>query len=249
MKNSLLLFICALAVLSSCKKGVQTCKLGKYYATDGSNSVVANTFFYDGSNRLIKIAYQNGTKDTLVYSADSIYVRSYDDRDSLTALLLGALNSNGYVTNAVKHTYDFLGNVTASDNYTLQYNADGTLSQQTIANTGGTETTIYEYTDGNRSSGKLFVGATETEKYIFSHSNAENKTGIDDNNGVYAPYFGKPSKNLLDSLQVFAGTDTTVAIYTHTLDRNDYVTKTIRTYLRPAIESRYYTYTYFDCGE
>lgn len=249
MKNSLLLLVCALVAVSSCKKGEQTCKLGKYYITDGSNTKPANTFFYDGSDRLIKIEYQNGNKDTLVYSADSLYVQSYDERDSLTALMLAKLNTEGYVTNAVKHSFDFFGAIVSSDNYTLQYNADGTLAQQSISNTNGTQTTIYEYTDGNRTSGKLFVGATETEKYIFGHSNVVNKTGIDDNNGVYSPYFGKPSQNLIDSLQVIAGTDTTVAIYTHTLDNNDYVIKTVRTYVKPSVESRYFTYTYFNCGE
>ncbi|MCW5908918.1 MAG: DUF4595 domain-containing protein [Chitinophagales bacterium] len=250
MRSSLLLLaICGVLFTSSCKKKEQFCKLGKFYATDGANYSTPNTFTYDAANRLIKIAYVDKTKDTLVYSADTLFVKKYDYRDTLLSLLSGLLNSNGSITSATLITFDASGNVTGTETYSLQYNADGTLSQFSLSNSSGNETRIYTYADGNRATGKLFVGGIEQEKYVFFHSTALNKTGIDDNNGVFTPYFGKPSKNLLDSLHIIAGGDTTRIRYTHQLDGNGYTIKTVRTYLPPSVDTKFFTYSYFDCRE
>lgn len=250
MRNNLLfLTILGVLAIAACKKKEQYCKLGKFYATDGANYSIPNTFYYDANNKLVKITYADKTKDTLVYSADTLRIKKYDYRDTLISLFNGLLNGNGYITTATLVTFDVSGNITSTENYSLQYNADGNLLQFSLSNANGTQTRVYTYTNGNRTTGKLFVGGTEQEKYVFYHSTALNKTGIDDNNGVCTPYFGKPSKNLLDSLHIIAGADTTRIRYTHQLDGNGYVIKTVRSYLTPGVDTKFFTYSYFDCRE
>lgn len=251
MKNSIV-FVVAVSLLAaaSCKKKEQFCKLGKHYSTDGSNTPSPNTFFYYGDDRLQKITYSNGYKDSIVYSADTITIYNMDDRDSVNAIFRGTLNGSGYLESGAKTFYDYIGNVTGTDNYTLQHNADGNITQLSISNTSGTTANIYEYSAGNRSAGKLFNGATQQKKFVYYHSTALNKSGIDDDLGVYSPYLGNPSKNLLDSMHVIEGTDTARVRYTYQLDDNGYVIKSVRTYLAPAgVDTRFFTYSYFDCKE
>lgn len=253
MKNSipLLIITCLMLFSTSCKKKEQFCKLGKYYSTDGSNTPSPNTFSYYEDDRLKKITYTNGYKDSVAYSVDTITVYSFDDRDSLNGIFKGLLNSNGYVESGAKVSYDYIGNITGTDNYSIQHNADGNITQLSVSNTSGTNATTYEYISGNRASGKLFTGATLQKKYVYFASNVLNKGGIiDDELGVFTPYFGKPSKNLLDSAYVIEGTDTARIRYTYQLDANDYVIKSVKTYLAPAgVDSRFFTYSYFDCTE
>lgn len=253
MKNSLPLFFisCLFLFSSSCKKKEQFCKLGKSYSTDGSNTPAPNTFFYYGDDRLQKITYTSGYKDSIAYSADTITIYSFDDIDSLSAMFKGTLNGGGYLENGAKISYDYLGNIVGTDNYSIQHNADGNITQLSVSNTSGTTATTYDYLNGNRSSGKEFVGATLQKKFVYFASTALNKGEvIDDELGVFTPYFGKPSKNLLDSLYVIEGTDTARIRYTYQLDANDYVIKSVRTYLAPAgVDTRFFTYSYFDCAE
>jgi hypothetical protein len=252
MKNSLpLLFICAILLFtSSCKKKEQFCKLGKYYSTDGSNTPAPNTFFYYDDDRLQKIIYSNHYKDSVTYSADTIIIHSFDDRDSLVSVLRGILNGSGYLETGVKTGYDYTGNVTTIDNYSLQHNADGNVTQKSVSNSSGTTTNTYEYAGGNRSIGKLYVGSVLQKKFVYFHSTVLNKSGIDDDLGVYNPYFGKPSRNLLDSMYIIEATDTARVRFTHQLDVNGYVLKTVRTYLAPVgVDTRFFTYSYFDCAE
>lgn len=235
--------------LPSCKPKEKTCKLGKYYVSDASNTPPANTFSYDSDGRLQKIVYSDQNKDTLFYEADTLHLLSYDERDSLTAEFIGNMNSNGDVVTGVRKLYNFLGNLVQVDDYHLEYNASGNLTKQSVSNTNGVMTTTYNYTDGNRSEEKIFSGAVLQRKYLFFHSHADNKTGVNDDEGVFSPYFGRPSKKLLDSLWVITGSDTTRIIYSHELDANGYLLKSVRAQLHPTADSKFYTYAYFDCRE
>lgn len=251
MKSSFatLLFLVIIFSFSSCKQKEKTCKLGKYYVSDASNTPPPNVFSYYSDGRLQRIIYSNGSKDTLFYRSDTLHLLSFDERDSLSFEFTGNLNSNGDVLMGVKTQYDYLGSIMQVDNYNMQYNASGNLVQQSVSNTNGVITTTYNYEEGNRISGKLFSGAVLQKQYLFFHSKADNKTELDDDSGVFTPYFGRPSKKLLDSLLVITGGDTAKIIYSHSLDANSYVTKTVRAQLPPTVDTKYYTYAYFDCRE
>lgn len=251
MKSKLLLAATAVVLLSvtACKEKIKNCKMGKAYITDGSNTPNANTFYYDGDGRLSKITYSNQSKDSLVYSADTLWVITRDYRDSVTAIFNGILNADGNMVSGVLTSYNFAGTVIGTDNYNMTYNANGTLDGQNISNGSGTTIYSYTYDNGNRATGKKFIGATEAENYVFFHSNVENKSGIDDWNKVFTPYFGEPSNNLLDSAWTIASGDTIRVKYEHSLDANGYVTKTTQTYLSPGFQTKYCTYQYFDCKE
>ncbi|MFN8286574.1 MAG: hypothetical protein U0V74_07475 [Chitinophagales bacterium] len=251
MKSKLLLAATAVVLLSvsACKEKIKNCKLGKAYITNGSSTPNPNTFFYNEDGSLSKIKYSNENVDSLVYSADTLWVITRDYRDSVVAIFKGIKNADNNVVSGVLTGYDFMGGVSSTDNYNMTYNADGTLDGQNISNGGGSVIYSYSYDNGNRVGGKKFVGATETENYIFFHSKVENKSGIDDWNKVFTPYFGKPSANLLDSAWTITNGDTIRVTYNHTLDANDYVTKTVQTYLSPGFQTKYYTYQYFDCKE
>jgi hypothetical protein len=238
MKNRNYLFILCLtfvAILPSCKKKVETCKLGKYYVSDGNTSPKPNVFSYYDDGRIQTITYADASMDTLSYSADTLWVTTYDYNDSLVGTFVGITNGAGDVVSGVKTIYDHItGSVVLTDNYSNEYNAEGNLTKQTISNGGGTTLLTLTYLNGNTVTGTLYNGAVVDKKYDFFHGSAANKTGIDDLDGLFTPYFGKPSANLLDSTHVISLGDTIRVQYAHTLDDNDYVSKTIVTSLNSA---------------
>ncbi len=252
MKNRYLVFlVTALLVtgFSSCKKNPQTCRLGKYYLSDGSSTPNPNTFTYYESGQLKSITYTNGSKDTLAYDASTITILSYDKSGLLLTGFTGLLNGNGAVTSGTKNTYDFNGNITATDNLSYEYNADGRMTKQTTVNGSGTTFLSLVYDGGNTTTGGYYSGGFLNKKYFFYHNKAENKTMIGDLSLAYTPWLGKPSANLLDSLRIITPTtDDTVRIqYNHRLDENDYVSNTVQTWLTPGVQTKYHTYQYFDC--
>jgi YD repeat-containing protein len=251
MRNNLLLLLALMTLsISSCKKKVEDCKLGKSYASDGSTTPSPNTFSYYSDGRLQKVVYANGTTDTLAYSNDSVYILTLNNVDSVTAVFAGKLNSSGYVTSARKDMVDYAGNVLSTEEYALEYNAEGNLTRKTVTNLGGTTDLNLNYDAGNPATGTLYYGSTLDRRYIFFPNTVENKTGLDALNSVLTPYFGKPSENLLDSTYIITSADDTIRVqYAHTLDANEYVSKTIQTYLTHETDTRYFTYQYFDCNE
>ncbi len=254
MKSNLSLVILSIMVITtlvSCKKKIENCKLGKSYVSDGSSTPNSNTFAYYGNGKLKSIQYSNTERDTLVYLADTLTILHFDYRDSLMSVFLGLTNGNGLVTTGSKSNFDFNGNLTSTEYFVHEYNTEGQLTKQTISNAFGTAILSVSYAGGNSSSANLYNGATLEKKYFFFHSQAANKTGLDDMNSVFTPYFGTPSFNLLDSTHiVLVSTNDTVKIkYEHTFDANDYVSKTVETYLTPGLQTKYHTYQYFDCSE
>jgi hypothetical protein len=251
MKNNLLLFLALVAALSttSCKKKIENCMLGKSYVSDGSTTPSPNTFSYYSEGRLQKIVYGNRTKDTLSYNGDTIFIRTLNNVDSVTSVFTGILNSNGYIVSGRKNAVDYAGNVIISEDYSLQYNAEGNLTKKTITTPAGTSDFNLNYNGSNSATGTLYLGSNLDKRYIFFHNDIENKTGIDDMNSVLTPYFGKPSANLLDSTHIITSTDTIRIQYAHTLDANEYVSKTIQTYLTHETDTKYFTYQYFNCSE
>jgi hypothetical protein len=249
MKNNLLFILAAVCVLSaaSCKKKVETCKLGKTYASDGNTTPNPNVFSYYEDGRLKTVLYTNRTKDSLSYSADTLYIRTRDNADSTIALFTGVLDSRGNVTSATKVFVDYAGNVISTESYLLEYNSEGQLSKKTVTS-GGTSTVLnINYEGTNSKSGTLYIGPNLDRQFFFFHNTVENKTGIDDLNSVLTPYFGEPSTHLLDSAYIITTTDSIRVQYAHTLDDNEYVSKTIQTFLTDQADTKYFTYQYFDC--
>lgn len=247
-KVVLLLALGGLLFTGACKKKIETCKLGRAYVTDGSTTPNPTVFAF-GNEKLSSVKYPNSDFDSLVYNADTMWVFTLDNRDSLTTLLRAITDGSGHVVTGTKTYYDYFGQATGTDNINCTYNADGNLTQQTISNTGGTTIYTYNFTGGNRVSGSKFVGAVKAETYNFFAGTAENKSGLDDLTNLYAPYFGNASANLLDSSWIITSSDTIRIKYEHQLDANDYVTKTVKTYLSPGFQTKYFTYSYFDCKE
>ena len=241
----------AITTLFSCKKKIENCKLGKSFISDGSSTPNANTFSYYDNGKLKSIKYSNNERDTLIYAADTLTILHFDYRDSLISVFLGLTNGNGLVTTGSKTNFDFSGNLTSTEYFVHEYNTEGQLSKQSISNALGTTILSLSYTGGSSSSANFYNGATLEKKYFFFHSKAANKTGLDDMNSVFTPYFGTPSFNLLDSTHIIlvSSNDTVKIKYEHTFDSNDYVNKTVVTYLTPGFQTKYHTYQYFDCSE
>jgi hypothetical protein len=251
MKHSFLLGLAVVSTLTftSCKKKIESCKLGKSYISNGNSTPNANTFSYYSDGRLKKILYSGGSKDTLAYYADSISISSYASENTLSTVFTGVLNGSGQVITGTKATLDGQGNTLSSQQYTMTYNAEGNLIQQAITYAVSTDIFQYYYTGGNADSAVSYLAGARNLTYVFFHGDVENKTGIDDVRGVFTPYFGKPSKDLLDSAHIFTALDDTIRIkYTHTLDENEYVNKTVQTYLTPGVNTKFFTYQYFDCN-
>ena len=252
MKNKILFLLAAISVLtiSSCKKKIETCKLGKSYLSDGNTTPNPSIFYYYSDGKLKKIVYPDAKKDTLAYSGDSIFITAFDKTGSTASIFSGVLNGSSYLTNGTKTTFDISGNTVSSEDYTMLYNAEGNLIQQAVSYSTSTDILQYYFSGGNADSAVAYIGNIRDKKYIFYRNSAENKSRIDDLRGVFTPYFGKASKNLLDSVRIYSSpADTALTIYAHTLDNNDYVTKTIETFLYPDVNTKYYTYQYFDCNE
>ena len=256
MKNSIafaVMMLTAVLFSSSCKKKIETCKLGKHYATDGTSTPAGggNVFVYDAAGRISKITYSNKSIDSLVRVADTLWVFNFSPDYFLVSLLQGITNGAGNVTSATKTSYDLTGAVTGTESYLYEYNATGNLTQKTTSTSGGTSILTLTYTGSNSVSGLLYNGVNLEKKYFFYHGTIENKSQIDDFNSVVTPYLGKPSAQLLDSAHVIlsATSDTLRVQYTHTLDANDYVTKTVESWLTPVVNTTYHTYQYFGCEE
>lgn len=245
-KLAILFAISGLLFAAACKKKVETCKPGRAYVTDGTTTPNPTIYAFNGE-RLSRVNYPNGDFDSLVYNNDTMWVFTFDNRDSLTTLLHAITDGNGNVTTATQTTYNYFGQPTGIDNINCTYNAEGNLTQQTISNSTGTTIYTYNFNNGNRISGSKFVGAVKTETYSFFAGTVDNKGGINDLTNLYTPYLGKPSYKLLDSAWTITNTDTIRIRYEHTLDANDYVSKTVKTYLSPGFQTKYYTYSYFDC--
>lgn len=252
MKNKLLFFaicIAFIATTTSCKKNIETCKLGKYYESDGNSTPTANVFTYYDNGKLKSISYTNKSKDTLVYSVDTLTIFTFDNNGVLTSSVKGILNGSGYFSSAIKTSFDILGAITNTENYSFEYNAEGNMTKQTTNNSSGTRILSLTYSGGNSVSGVLYKGVILDKKYIFYHNAVENKTGVDDLTGVFNPYFGTASSLLLDSIRIIspATSDTVRIQYAHTLDNNGYISKTIQTWLSGGVPTKYHTYQYFDC--
>ncbi len=247
------LVILSFLMLTACKQKVHNCKLGRHYATDGTSTPAGggDVFLYDASGRVTKVTYSSKSMDSLVRVADTLRVFNFDADYKLVSVLQGVTNGFGYVTTATKTSYDISGAITGTENYLYEYNAEGRLTQKTTSTSGGTSILTLTYTGSNPTSGLLYNGVNLEKKYFFYHGTAENKSFIDDFNGVSTPYFGKPSAQLLDSAHVVLATtsDTLRVQYTHTLDANDYVNKTVESWLTPTVNTTYHTYQYFDCKE
>jgi antitoxin component YwqK of YwqJK toxin-antitoxin module len=251
--NSLLIFLSALLIvlLPSCKKGEKTCQIGKHYFSDGNTTPNPDVFSYYEDGRLKKIGYANGTKDTVRYNGDTIVVLSFDRYDSLTTVFTGLLNANGAVSTATRNSYDNSGNVILSEGLSFEYNAEGRLTKQITTQNGANAVLALNYDAGNSTTGSLHLGSLIIKKYTFWHSTTENKTGVDDLNGVFMPWAGKPSANLLDSVRIIvpASADTIRVLYHHTLDANGYVSKSSESTFAPTVNTKYRTYQYFNCQD
>ena len=253
MKSKLviLLFVVSFLIgVTSCKKDIQSCKLGKSYISDGNNTPLPNTFSYYENGKLKSIIYSNNEHDTLYYVADTLTVTHFDYRDSVAFIVKGIVDANGNLLSASKTTFDYTGVVTDSETWTNEYNSDGRMTKQTVNNTLGTTNLVVNYSGSNSVSANFYRGVILEKKYFFYHNAVANKTGLDDFNNIFTPYLGKPSANLLDSVHmVLTATFDTVKIkYDHTLDANEYVGKTVQTYLTPGFQTKYYTYQYFGCS-
>ena len=252
MKNNLALIIVFASIISiapSCKKEMKTCQLGKYYLSDGNSTPAPTTFSYYNDGRLKTLGYSDVSKDLFTYVADTIYIRTTDYRDSLSAQLTGLLNSNNAIISSVKNSFDYFGNTTATEYAANEYNADGNLTKQTINNAAGTTILVLNYTAGSATTGTFFESTSITKRYIFYRNLIANKTGIADLSNVLSPLTGKSSATLLDSMHVIRPilNDTIRVTYAHSLDENNYVSKTVETYLSPGFQTKYHTYQYFNC--
>lgn len=251
MKNNCIfsLIICLCFALPACKQEIKNCQLGKSYSTTGYSTVVPNMYLYNSDGKLIRISYTNGNIDTLQYAADTLSISSFDNQALLLRTLSGIVAPDDYFTSAIKTTYAGNGTVSSTENLNLEHNAEGRLTKCITASATGTTVLSLNYFEGNSTTGVEYRGTTLAAKYIFYHSHIENKTGIDDLYGTFAPYWGHPSKNLLDSVHriVFPAADTVRTQYTHTLDANGYVSKTIETRLSGGATTLYHTYQYFNC--
>ena len=252
MKNKFALLLTGLvlmAILPSCKKNEQTCQLGKYYLSDGSSTPAPYVFSYNANGKVTRITYADGGKDTLTYDADTLTITTYDRDNLLATLFTGLINSNGSVTSGVKNTYDYFGNLTATDYLAYQYDGNNRLTKQTTNNTSGATILSLVYDGGNTKTGGLYTGGVINKRYYFYHNAAQNKTHVDDLNGVLTPWLGISSANLLDSIHIITpSTADTVRIqYAHTLDANGYLSKSIQTWLTGGVQTKYHTYQYFNC--
>ncbi len=252
MKSRLYLLLTGIlltGLLVSCKKNIKSCKLGKYYLSDGNSTPSPNVFSYYEDGKLKRVVRTDGSKDTLVYNADTLTLLTYDNNGVLTGDFTGILNANGALIAGTKNTYDFSGSLTGTDYIAFEYNANGNMTKQTTNNTSGATILSLTYDGGNTVTGGLYSGGVLNKRYFFYHNTAENKTGVDDLTGAFTPYFGKPSDNLLDSIHIIqpATSDTVRIQYAHTLDNNDYLSNTIQTWLTPGVQTKYHTFQYFDC--
>ncbi len=253
MRNKSLLLLIGILVISllpSCRKDVKTCKLGKYYLSDGSSTPSPNIFLYNENGKVKRIGYTDGSKDTVIYNADTITIISYNRYDSLATTFTGLLNASGSVTSGAKNSYDIYGNLTGTDYLAYEYNAEGRMTKQTTNNTSGATILSLTYDGGNTKTGGLYTGGLLNKRYYLYHNTAENKTNVNDLNGVFTPWLGNSSANLLDSMHIITpSTSDTVRIqYAHTLDDNSYLSKTIQTWLTPGVQTKFHTYQYFDCN-
>lgn len=251
MKNSYLFVLVLITALGlyGCKKEQQSCKLGKVYISDANSTPLPNTYSYYADGRIQKIVYSNRSKDSLVYQNDSLWVITRDYRDSVIAVVEAAVNSNGAITSGLKTNFDFLGNPGSTETITATYDANGLLNTLSMNGGGGLMAYNYQNTGANRSSGRRFNGSTVTEEYIYFYNSTENKSGVDYTNGQFAPWFGKASANLLDSAYIILPTDTVRVKYTHSMDKNGYVSRTVQTFFAPGFDTKYYSYQFFDCSE
>jgi hypothetical protein len=248
MKNKLPLFALALLTLGSftaCKKKVQTCKISRVFTSDGTTTPAPAVFSYNSNGSLNTIVYPNQSKDSLSYDANTTRLSTYDNAGHLISEMPGIVNGSGYFTSAGKVTYDLLGNGT-SQLLVFYYNGEGNLTSRNI----GSDRLTYQMLNGNAVSASYEHNNVVTKRYEFFRNAVANKTGIDDLNGVYQPYFGKPSANLLDSLYIIDlnANDTTRIQYVHTLNADDYVNTTkVQTYHGNSVSTAYITYQYRDC--
>jgi YD repeat-containing protein len=252
MRNSLCLIaacILTFGVIQSCKKADKTCSLGKHYLSDGSTTPVPDVFFYYDNAKLKRIEHTDGSKDTVSYNADTITVLTYDRYNVLASVYTGVVNGGGAAISAVKNTFNNSGTLTGNEAITYEYNTEGRLTKQTTVNSSGTSILVIDYTNGNSTTGSVHVGPVTSKKYYFFHGTTENKTNVDDLNGVFMPWLGQPSANLLDSMHILspAISDTVRVQYTHTLDANGYLDKTSETTFHPGVSTKIHAYQYFHC--
>lgn len=249
MKNRLqlaVIILIALGSFTSCKKKVATCKLSRIFTSDGTTTPMPAVFTYNEDGTLRTIVYPTLSSDSFIYSSNGGSIQSFDKAGHLTGELTGPLNSSGYFTSAVKISYDLLGNG-SSQLQVFSYNGESNLTGQSL----GSDVLSLQYLAGNTVSGTYEHNGLVRTRYEFFHNTIANKTGVDDLNGVYQPYLGKPSANLLDSLYIIDlnANDTTRIKYAHTLNADDYINTTkVQTYGANGVTTRYIAYQYRDCN-
>lgn len=252
--NVWVVVLAAFAVtVSSCNKKEQTCNLGKMFVTDGSNTTRPTVYSYYADGRIQKVLHPTLNKDSIAYTTDSVFVWSRDNKDSLVAYLAASLANGQNIGTGSKTYYNYLGAVTGTETIAAQYNTAGQLESKTTNSSSGLQANTFNYSNGNRTSGKHYSGSTHDIDYLFFYNTAQNKTGFDFFEFNYTTLFGKTDNNLLDSIYMIQlpANDTIRVQFAHTLDRNGYLSKTVRTYLTPVsgMDTKYVTYQYFNCSK
>lgn len=247
------LLIATVSTVFSCNKKEQTCNLGKMFTTDGSNTTRPTIYSYYADGRIQKVVYPTLNKDSIAYTADSVFVWTRDNKDSLVAYLAATLTNGQNISIGTKTYYNYLGAITGTETITAQYNTAGQLDSKTTNSGNGLQANTFNFANGNRTTGKHYSGSTHDVDYLFFYGTAENKTGVDFFELSYQPLFGKTDNNLLDSIYLIQlpAKDTIRVQFAHTLDRNGYLSKTVRTYLTPVsgMDTKYVTYQYFNCSK
>jgi len=247
MKLSNLSFVISAAVLlltvSSCKKEESTCTLARITVSDGTSFYGDNVFKYDNNGRVTSIEYNNGSRDSIVYRADSIFVAQFDYRDTLVSWTEGLVNSTGDLLSAIRYNFAN-GSISGTEVSSFAYNSERQLTNQSVVTAGISNTTQITYQAGDKTTATTYTDTSLTATYFFEHSSTENKGQYREGNGALQPYLGIGDKHLISGGIKVSGTDTVRFEYEHTLNDAKYTTKTRYTQVRPFAGSIYYVYSY-----
>jgi hypothetical protein len=240
---SILAITLAMLTVSSCKKNDKACTLARVTVSDGTSFPGDNVFYYHPDGRVKKIVYNNAIKDTVFYSADSIFIVTSDYRDTLIGTYSGVLNSNGDVISAIQNNIGSGGSV-SSEILIFEYNSDRQITKQTKTSGGINYVTNFTYVNGNRVSATEYSDTSLAATYFYKFLDTENKPGFATGTQVFYPYYGKGDKNLLSSFIKIENTDTSAFEFEHTLTSSKYLSKTRQTQIKPFTSSLYFVYSY-----
>lgn len=240
-----------LMLLAGCDKKERTCQLGRMTISDGSSTPRPSVYSYYDDGRIKSITHPDLTRDSVAYKADSLYVWTRDRNDTLVATLEASLAMGRYIGSGIKKYFDYSGNVLSTENISVQHTAGGQPEAWTIASSSGTVAYSFDFNNSNRATGKRFNGSTQDMAYVFFMSKAINAYDVDYLNLSYSPLMGKSDASLPDSIYIISlpAKDTLRIQFAHYPDKNDYLIKSIRTFLTPApaLETKYITYHYINC--